>query len=115
MGVNWERGLRRVTWVVSALGLIAVVYGTVHLARYGAKWLPIKSDLEADPRFESLSTEEQERVRESIRQSVEEKILYRIDILDIWLVLIIGGSWFAALWIIFFVLRWVVRGFARSP
>ncbi len=116
---NWERGFKRITWIISALGLIAMIIGlgvfivnstrqTSGLNDIKSKFLAL-SDKEHFLKIlkdaQGISTENQ--IYERVRQNLQKKFPTGESLGAV----AFGAGWFVFVWVIFFILRWIIRGF----
>ena len=130
--VNVEEGVRRIVWIIALLGLVAGLIGAGWGVRNFIRRREMQSEIEsirADPKartivkkiieadgsHESLTNVErvyfdgQTRKIKDLEQNI--KWYYRSDPLFA----IPGGiGWFVGVWILFFLVRWILRGFISN-
>jgi hypothetical protein len=106
--VNWERGMKRVCWVLTAPGAVVAVIGIVGSLYVAGDRLLFIQRVQRDPRFDKLTVELQEEYRQRWWTETEKR-------LQNWYPSAIGGAlWFALPWTLYFLIRWIATGF-REP
>lgn len=95
--VNVERGFKRIVWIVCILGLIVFVVGSVLASLFAGKMAEVR----ADPEFRALDVANQEYVRQ--------RLLW--ERYPGWPLMITGGLIATLPWGLFYLLRWIVKGF----
>ncbi len=101
--INFQKGFRRVAWVISAIGLIIFVVGLV----MGIIVLANYMKLLANEKFQSLPLENQKRLKEKLMDHWSTEYEY-VEALAI------GAVWFFLVWVIYFPITWIVKGFVKK-
>ena len=120
MQVNWDRGFRRIVWVVSslcvALGIGLFVYGVTVRANQNKRlehFRQVETEVHQDPQYIAMTPTNQKAVIEGLR----EKLGANVDSNE-WKGFLYGGLLFAAssfliLWGVFWMIRWIIHGFSK--
>ena len=112
MMVNLERGFKRIAWIISAIILVILVAGFVEGMVFSAKLDKTKrlfASLDNDPDFLELSEGAQNGVRDTLKKAIRKYTISREEGFSI---AGIGFALFAGVWIVFFLARWIVKGFS---
>ena len=132
MKIKWEQGFKRVTWVISSIGLLCVAGGLIVATIYGIKFAIEVGEIPGD--FRGMHVTDQEKfIREAEARHPElanqkhlsriEKVIYSVKrgsgtvyfakktALDSLGVALFGSIWFGVFWGGFLLIRWIVKGF----
>ena len=123
--MNVERGFKRITWIISSFGLIAMGIGLVVIIVNASNLANRMNEIDKmKPQFLEFQEEGQKNIMKVFQ--IEMPNVYTIDdVIDIkrqeakknysfddGLGALIGGAvGFVFVWIIFLTLRWIIRGF----
>jgi hypothetical protein len=103
--MNVEGGIKRIIFVISLIGvLFSLVGGGVGVYNV-IKRYSIDQRVKIDPDYLNLSIDSQKRVLESLHEKYDIEPLYSIPL---------GIGWFGACWGVFFLGRWIVKGFTTE-
>jgi len=103
--LNVERGMRRIVWVLSALGLLLLVLCLIMGIYNSIKRAELISSMKADPAFIAFSSDTQTK----LVAKADEKYS-----LEPFIGVAVGAGWFLACWGLFFLLRWIIKGFEKD-
>ena len=117
--MNTEKGLRRITWVISAIGLAILVFGVVLgislQNQFRIQFQSTERAVKNDPQWVEFSSQARSRALKLIRKDHWEGFYENSDMPIAIGLLIVGPVWFLATWGAFFTIRWIVRGFTEEP
>jgi hypothetical protein len=107
--VNIEKGMKRIVWIVSLVGVLFAVIGLgIGTYNLGQRFFKVHraTELTNSPNYQDMSVSDKVAVLRLVTQELRESYpLYAFYAVPI------GASWFIFVWGAFFLTRWIVRGF----
>ena len=121
--LDWQEGFRRIVWIISLAGALfgigLTVYGGITGIKRSSEINRLKSISERiqkgqDSEFDALPKSDQKQIMAHINTNLK-----NLDEDQEWKGYFFGGfalaaCWFLSFWILFFIARWIVRGFLKN-
>ncbi len=105
--INLERGFRRSAWIISVISLILLVAGLVVGILYSVKQNNLANRIQYEKRSEFLK----------LNKANQDYVLNKLEVFEETRYIgfgmaIFGIALFTGVWIVFFLIRWIVKGFS---